>query len=244
MSNEQFSRYQAPEEDFTVHLIDDRRMVISPWSRGNTKLGSGIATYSTLPGKLLGTCPGSSDECEAVCYAKRAVQNPWVGTLWKDNQARGDDIPPPPLWAKTIRFHVSGDFHTVGYIRAWIKLAADRPDVTFFGYTRSWRVDYLLPDLETFRALPNVHLFASVDASMSDEPPAGWRIAWLEGDLRVELHPGGAAGKAHRINRIRPSRVLVCPEERGIKANCQECGYCFRKGADVYFLKSAPKSTP
>jgi hypothetical protein len=53
-----------------VHLFDDRRMQISPWSIGNSKIGSGpgVYTYSRLPEA---TCPGATSWCKANCYAKR-----------------------------------------------------------------------------------------------------------------------------------------------------------------------------
>lgn len=64
-------------------------VVVSPFGRGNLKIGSGVYTYSRLPGhpsrpalgtapelylEQRGTCPGSSPECEAICYASRPME--------------------------------------------------------------------------------------------------------------------------------------------------------------------------
>lgn len=205
-----------------IHLIEDRRIILSPWGKGNLKLGLGIYTYSKLPGRISGTCPGSSGECELICYAKRLVHNKWVWELYKENTLRGDELPELPSDAKIVRFHVSGDFDTPGYIISWIRLAAKNPDVRFFGYTRSWRVPELRVLLEEFKSLPNVFLWASIDSTVENLPPESWHKAWIEGD-----------------HRIPSSKVVICPEETGKRPNCESCGFCFKKthDMDLIFLK-------
>jgi hypothetical protein len=151
-----------------------------------------------------------------------------------------------PLDAKLVRLHVSGDFTTPEYIQHWIKLVLEHPDVHFWGYTRSWRLPDLLPDLNRLRALPNVQLFASMDKSIKERPPADWRRAWLEDDIRAIRGSGpgaeqgldfwiGAGQRSFKAIDGRP--VYVCPEETGHKANCQECSYCVKgRAGDVMFL--------
>lgn len=216
--NEQAGRYKVPASELTVHLIDDRRTVVSPWSRGNSKVGPGIFTYSKLP---VTTCPGASEECLSICYAKRAAeQNAWVGQLWKLNTLRGYELPPLPDGARVVRFHISGDFDGVPYIESWIALASSHPEVTFFGYTRSWRVPGLVGALEQFKSLPNVFLWASMDISVPELPPPGWRRAWIDGDGRIqrESHRYKAAG----------SLAIICPEATGKRPNCEACKFCFK----------------
>lgn len=225
------SKYSVPSSAMRTHLVEDRRAEVSPWGRGNSKLGAGIYTYSKLPGRVDGSCPGSTDACEEYCYAKRLVLNPWVWKLLTENTERGDALPPLPDDAKIVRFHVSGDFDTADYVRSWIALALARPKVKFFGYTRSWRCDELLPALEEFRALPNVFLWASVDAEMATLPPDGWKIAWVEDDPRVKK-----VGNHYIANG---RAAIACPEEAGIVKDCETCGFCFKKRHDIdlVFLK-------
>ena len=200
-----------------VHLFDDRRLVVSPWSRGNPKLGEeGMYTFSLMP---VETCPGASDLCKSICYARRAALNPFLRALWEAN-AQLTALPPPPADCHFIRLHVSGDFPTTAYVDMWTAFAASHPTLIIYTYTRSWRIPALLPALERLRALPNVQLFASTDESITETPPEGWRVSWIEGDPRVREH------------------TFVCAAERGVKPDCLACGYCFcGTHGDVVFLK-------
>jgi hypothetical protein len=198
-----------------VYLPDTRGVAISPYGKGNAKIGPNVYTYSRLPGKDQ-TCPGATAACEAVCYAKR-VDGP-VRQMWRGNSA--ETVPPIPDDCRLLRLHISGDFTTVSYINAWYERLAARPDVTAWAYTRSWRVPHLLPALNRLRGLDNVELFASMDED-SEAPPADWRVSWLEGDPRI-----GAARASY-----------VCPEQTGAKPNCEACRYCFDGWQnDVTFL--------
>lgn len=44
-----------------------------------------------------------------------------------------------PEQAKIIRLHVSGDFYSRDYFLAWVKIATNNPNITFYGYSK--RVD-------------------------------------------------------------------------------------------------------
>ena len=164
-------------------------------------------------------------------------------------------LPELPEEARLLRIHVTGDFDTVTYIEAWIRLLHQHPWVSAWGYTRSWRIPELLPILEELRKLPNIQLFASMDSSIEELPPIGWRRAWLEGDERPLLGCGPGAeqglqfwlaeqglqfwlGEGFRTFKAFDGKpVYVCPEETGHKPNCQECGYCWQgKRGDVLFL--------
>lgn len=260
-------KVKAAKQQLTVHLPDTRGVIVSRWGKGNEKLGTdGLYTYSRLPGSpdsrfraiaiaagfepgsSQGTCPGSTEECESICYAKRVVDTPVWG-VWERN-SNSEQLPweddPLPADAKIVRIHVSGDFTTPSYIEGWIALAMKRSKVLFFGYTRSWNVPMLLPGLERLRALPNVQLFASMDKSMEELPPDGWRRAWLEDDIRAISGGGPGAEQGlgfflgegmHNFHAVDGAAVYVCPEEIGRKPNCQECGYCVRgTRGDVVFL--------
>jgi hypothetical protein len=228
--------------NLVVYLPDTRAVEIGRFGIGNTKIGMGVFTYSRLAGQMSGTCPGSTDECEAICYAKRisgVVREVYV------TNSMTSEVPPLPAECRILRLHISGDFDSVNYIENWIKRLQERPDVTCWAYTRSWRVPELLPALERLRALPNMQLFASMDQSHTDIPPSDWRRAWIDGDPRAgdPLNIGAhidVTALGHERNQttfdLTPS--YVCPEETKHKENCLACGYCFEgQKNDVTFLR-------
>lgn len=224
----------------TIYLPDTKDVKISHYGRGNLKLGPNVFSYSRMPGdpnrggQDAGTCPGSSDECEAICFAKR-IGGP-VRDIYESN-SRFNDVPPIPAECKLLRLHVSGDFDSVSYIRSWIHELEIRPDVMCWAYTRSWRVPGLLSALEELRAMPNVQLFASMDLSIDEMPPEGWRIAWIEGDTRLLPHLTSA--QHYLVDRdLGGGQGYVCPEETGHKPDCETCKYCFEgQQHDVVFLR-------
>lgn len=205
-----------------IHVPDTRGVTLSPYGHGNMKIGENVYTYSRLPGRPYrqalgygdaeptqepnpqhqlnripygGTCPGSTPECEAICYAERPVrENNIVEAMWLGNSG-SSDVPPIPEDCKLLRLHVSGDFDTVKYIENWIKRLRERPDVRCWGYTRSWRVPELRYALEALRALPNVQLFASMDASCQDLPPV--------------------VCKACHLDKSNPQHLVGCPDDAG-----------------------------
>ena len=246
----------------TIYLPDTRGVAEFRYGLGNSKIGPGVYTYSRLPGKtgraalgsgyidhfvasldrMTGTCPGATEECLAICYAARPVaeQGP-VARMWRRNSM--PDLPPVPEDCRLLRIHVGGDFDTVDYIDRWRGMLLARPDVTAWAYTRSWRVPTLLPALEQLRALPNVQLFASMDKSTRELPPAGWRRAWIDGDDRLGHQLSERNQRLHFADDLQTVFVdgtssYVCPEETGRKTNCVECRYCFDgQHKDVTFLE-------
>lgn len=246
----------------TVYIPDTRGVTVSRYGRGNLKIGESVYTYSRLPGMVgqfalgiagddrarhlgtFGTCPGATEECQQICYARRPVQEHGpVYDMWCTNSLT-EEVPPIPDDCMLLRIHVSGDFTSNQYIRAWIKRLTERPDVQAWAYTRSWRCPELLGMLELLRALPNMQLFASMDASTVELPPVGWRVAWIDGDDRLQC-----SGRNRNVSRLRsydPVRrtisivaepAYVCPEETGHRRDCVECGYCFKgQKHDVIFL--------
>ena len=224
-------------QPLTLYLPDTRDVTISPFGKGNGKIGENVFTYSRVAGRVGGTCPGSTDECEAICYAKR-IGGP-LRSLYEENSFF-TDAPRIPDECRLLRLHISGDFDTVGYIRSWVTRLEMRPDVTCWAYTRSWRVPALLPALEELRALPNVQLFASMDTSTTELPPDGWRRAWIDGDQRIERWARLSLWHKSQHHDISDDATpsYVCPEQTGRKRDCESCRYCFDGHKnDVTFLR-------
>lgn len=194
-------------------------MTIGGWKLAkNKKLGSapGLYTYSR---SAIATCPGASEQCQKICYPVRMVQRrPSNARSFAAND--GDAIPPIPAMATLIRYTVSGDLDTVAHIRALRSRLLERPDVRLWAYTRSWRVPTLRRELNRLRrdCGDRVQIFASMDRSIAERPPRGWRVAWLSDDDRAQGY--------------------ACPEEASPqrKPDCLSCRYCFRgRKGDVVF---------
>lgn len=189
------------------------------YARGNEKTAGrpnstrgGSYTWSRSPGV---TCPGASDWCELNCYARKFSAR-WanVREAWARND--GPRVESLPTDCRLLRLHVSGDFDTAPYIRAWARELSRRPDVKAWAYTRAWAVPRLWKALQVLRAVPTLQLFASCDPTMPT-PPEGWRVAWIRGDPRA--------------------KGLVCPHQQGAVESCLVCGYCFEpRQGDVVFI--------
>lgn len=250
---------EVKARQLVVYVPDTRGVTVSRFGKANVKIGMspGVYTYSRLPGSpknaalgsepgLLsayaakGTCPGATEECQAICYAARPVAEAGVVyDLWHRNSLTESVPTELPHDAWLVRIHVSGDFSSNQYIRGWLDLVTKYPAVKFWAYTRSWRCPELLAMLELLRALPNMQLFASMDNSTIELPPSDWRIAWIDGDPRLSATDFSSQHqlKLYRMGQSN-SHSYICPEETGKKANCEDCRYCFDgQRNDVTFLK-------
>jgi hypothetical protein len=187
-------------------------ITISP---GNGKLGK-MPNFSIPAGD---TCPGKSEFCKG-CYAQKGtfkfntVKSAYTQNLESTHQDSFVEtmighIQQATRKTKTFRIHVAGDFYSATYTRKWIAIVQALPDVQFYTYTRSWRVASIRPTLEELHALPNIQIFASMDATIEEPAPEGWRVATIKPEGR--------------------DRGMKCLEQVGTAADCQACGYCFRK---------------
>jgi hypothetical protein len=225
-------------------MTTSKRKPIRLLSRGNTKLGRSIFTFSTPAGS---TCPGRSPTCEAHCYAEagqfllpsvqaayrrnlRAAHRPdFVARVVSEIHSR--DV-------RLLRIHVSGDYFADWYVRCWVEIARRCPATRLFSYTRSWRVPAIRPELEALAELENVRMWWSVDADTGQpvELPRRVRVAWMQ--TAADEQPAGAE-VVFRVEELRGTvqkRVglplaLVCPPENGVtghRVTCEKCKVCWR----------------
>ena len=198
------------------------------------------------------TCPGATDACRSVCYAKSGrYVFPSIRGLYARNRERAagpdfvDDVAAEirAKFVRVVRIHGSGDFDSPGYVRKWAEVARRRPGTTFYAYTRSWRVPAVREALRPFARMKNVRLWYSADRD-SGPPPrdAGVRIAWMLGagddpasvPRRADLaFRAGGDGPLKRANG-----ALVCPYEQGVplkapRITCDRCGICFASKARI-----------
>ena len=113
------------------------------WSlEGNVKLP--FAAFSAAP---IVTCPGAG-ACAEWCYSFKAwrypaayfrqVQNTYLLTKSAGRRIVADatNALPPDI---ACRLYVDGDFATVAQVAFWMALINGRPDLSVYGYSKSWR---------------------------------------------------------------------------------------------------------
>jgi hypothetical protein len=216
--------------------------------RGNSKLGPEIFHFSIPAGK---TCPGETDDCKNACYAKKhfynminvieSLERNYQRTLTAEFVAQmvGEIR---EKRAKIVRIHTSGDFYDAEYIHKWIEIVEQCPNITFFAYTRSWRIFELLLPLRDLAKPANMHLWWSADKesdAIDGIPPLypAVRIAYMSQDYD-EITPDYAdlvfRTKRKRVQKYMPAYVdkLVCPAENGtkpkVKMTCSACNLCYK----------------
>lgn len=194
-------------------------------SKGNTKLG-GIRSFSM---SSLNTCPSKTEWCAKHCYAHRQERMyPNVKRAYKINLNATSKKTFVYSMVEEIknnnknnifRIHVSGDFKDVRYIYNWVSIAKQLPEITFYGYTRSWEDVNLLPHLGILNKLDNVVLFASVDDTTNKNSPKTFRIAYA-GD-----------------NKPTHIKSVICPQQQEKVEHCLDCKLCFNKkiNTNIYF---------
>ena len=157
---------------------------------GNRKLGGRRIWGFGLPSGTPDACPGRSTTCRAHCYAAAVERyRPAAAALYRRNLARSrrhDFARRVRAFlvahaVAVVRVHTGGDFYSARYARAWLRVARRSPRVTFYFYTRSWRVPAIRPVVEEMAALPNCVAWYSCDrdTGVPADVPARVRLAWL-----------------------------------------------------------------
>lgn len=132
-----------------------------------------------------------------------------------------------------VKLHVSGDFFSIAYISAWIKVVTRCSGVSFWIYTRAWRIREFVPALIELSANPNVQMWFSHDYS-TGKPPTIERVrrAWLSyhdeaPDTSSDL-VFRASIERKRLVKTEIGGVFVCPHYSGREhpVDCVVCGYC------------------
>lgn len=210
---------------------------------GNTKLGKLLHHWS-IPSGLPHICVGATAICLFLCYAMRHhyCRSNVKKSLQKNLELaiRDDFASLMVAWvrsffARIVRVHASGEFFSAEYVQQWIKVVEANPGVTFFAYTRSWRVPELLPALEELASLPNFFMWWSCDKDSGPPPETvGVRKAYMMSDytdvpsFEVDLVFRAKTKKVRKwVNG-----TLVCPAENGVtETTCSKCQLCFREAS-------------
>ena len=179
------------------------------WSLGNSKLKKERIASFNIPALLAQTgftvCPNAGI-CAGLCYARQGrftmamVQAPrernlarlldtaqnnrwgWIGVL----SDLIDDVNRLPKRIRRVRIHDSGDFFEPIYMRTWLDVATQCPQIEFYAYTK------MITDLQWYQAngfVPgNMRLVQSVGGKQDDLIDRALphsRIFPTEGSLRT-----------------------------------------------------------
>lgn len=220
-------------------------------TKGNTKLGREIYSFSIPAHK---TCPGKSEVCERICYVDNytalypsvltAYERNYATTLKRDFADRIiQQIDRMRKTPKAIRIHVSGDFYSSEYIRKWVKVIKQYPQIQFYAYTRSWTINRMHKALLDLGALKNMTLWLSHDKSMIGVPQKfkKFQVAFVTENYEDETPSYNLSRRinsADLVFRNTKKKVLhnlgstkVCPLERGANVDenltCSTCNICF-----------------
>jgi hypothetical protein len=212
---------------------------------GNLKLGGRRIWGFALPSGTPDACPGLSPTCRAHCYAVAVERfRPAAAAAYRRNlraSRRRDFVRRVVAFlvahrVGVVRVHTAGDFHSARYARKWLAVMRRSPRVTFYFYTRSWRVAAIRPVIDRMAGLPNCVAWYSCDrdTGVPADVPAGVRLAWLSAAADEAAPPG--VDLVFRVRGLRgrpapPGGPPVCPAEDGVprprRATCDACGRCW-----------------
>lgn len=208
---------------------------------GNTKLGKLVYQWS-IPSGPKHICTGASTLCQSVCYAqdrfytyqsvRAAMARNYRLTrkrnfIWKMLESIQGEF------AKVVRIHASGEFHSAEYADAWIQIITKRPNTIFFAYTRAWRDPEIYPVLKRMARLPNLHLWFSCDRETGAPPVIrGVRRAYMmmDDDDKPKFKVNLCFRVEAKTVMKKVDGVLVCPYENGVTPiTCSTCQLCFTR---------------
>ena len=215
-----------------------------PIAPGNSKLGALVHSWSLPANETI--CRAATALCASLCYAKRGfflMPNVKQGLDENEELSRSSSFTRVivaaliSLFVRVLRVHASGEFYDADYVRKWIKIVRQCPDVTFYAYTRSWQDSELYPLLVELADEPNFLMWWSCDRE-SGMPPAnhGIRTAFLMEndddhptfDVDLCFRNRKAGKRTKRVMKWAYNGSLICPAENGAtNATCSRCKLCF-----------------
>ena len=202
------------------------------------------------------SCPGATNFCSRVCYAKKQERMPYLKslrTLLTDNYNALKDASSDEMYLmldtlieqfvtqsnrrsidKKFRIHWDGDFFSYEYAVAWARVIHKYPDVIFWAYTRSF--DYV----PALKGLDNLTLYLSVDENNKQQAIKCYRNnPWVKIAALADTFE-----QATGIMKLFDNRPgAKCPEQTGqlelIDENkqgaCIRCDICVKGKANVRF---------
>ena len=189
----------------------------------NRKLAKDIGILNLPEGV---TCPGATQLCKAVCYARKsgrmyktARDKRQANLLLSQQKGFGDALAAEikALELGRIRLHEAGDVYNQAYLDELVHAADVLPWVVFLMYTKSFHLDWSkLPS--------NVVRYWSVDKTTTMRVPPGLRAYLVAKGDQPPVPPRPQGKPALTCNHV------------AAKHYCgSECRICWDAAADVYF---------
>lgn len=223
-----------------------------PWLQpGTLKVGTNVPVFNLPAGHVAegGTCPGATTWCagtigakkwDGKCYAHHRRRHGWnKRRVVRESRERNlrhllepggldrfvtDALEELKDWkTDACRLHVSGDFFSPDYTRAWLRIVRGFREMRFWTYTHSWRVGVLRPHLEVLQREPNMQLFASLDPHTGFGAPPDWRVSTIHG-LDVEAFVCPLSKEV--INRRKGKTPRLLALNKRMPESCYACGFC------------------
>jgi hypothetical protein len=163
------------------------------------------------------TCYGFSKWCYKRCYGKKGN---WcfkttiksIDYKWRQTQDLDKFVDQLILELDVIqrngfnivRIHSSGDFYNIDYFRSWIDIAKIYTNITFYCYTKNWRLNGWYKILHEADKINNFYIICSYDYTMKDFP------------------------KWNKVAKISENKKEInCKKQIDKKHNCVSCKMCF-----------------
>lgn len=204
---------------------------------GNSKLGKGVWTFSTLAGTReytftfngmtymeKGTCVCDCEDC----YAQAGFYN--MPSVIAANGIRTYIARHYPAWLhaaivsqikafdiRFVRIHASGDFFSDEYIEMWKNICIECPDCTFWSYTKNERAEHAFDDI------------ANCNIVKSLIPHIGFNFGECEYIMRT-----------FETLRQRSESVYICRCSIDDNQHCNNCKGCSKNNYVLFLKHSTP----
>lgn len=225
---------------------------------GNSKLGERgrYGAMLVVSGLAFHDCPGRTEACTKICYAEgfhflmflhqRKGHNHIYSYLVHNDLTRLkewliEDIQHYHDRYKIVRcpvivrIHEAGDFVSADHVSVWAEIAVAMPDVTFYGYSHSYRVEGIVGALNEANTLPNFRVRESFDSDEVPDMRPGTPMAFVSGSVKGN-------SKTNRVDMIARAPyhkgAVRCPEQvTNGKVNCVDCGLCWNTEIPIQFFR-------
>lgn len=223
-----------------------------------------IANAFSLPSGQAFSCPGATAFCEKICYAgklermypsfRRLVVSNYeqlrdasledmtvlLGSMVTEFDKECDNKNAP----KMFRIHADGDFFSLDYAKAWVRVIRDNPQIHFWVYTRSFteRLNVLPIITARGKGIDNLVVYVSADPVNIETAKA--QATKYHVNMATVADTFEDAKSA--IGTARPNtKTYKCPENlkslpliTAKGSACARCGICTTGRGDVLFSRS------
>lgn len=224
-----------------------------------------IANAFSLPAGQAYSCPGATAFCEKICYAGKLERiYPSFRKVVLDNYEQLKDSSLEDMTVllgnmitefdkecanrsapKSFRIHADGDFFSLDYARAWVRVIKDNPQINFWIYTRSFteRLNVLPIITDKGRGIDNLVVYVSADpvnieTAKTQANKYNVLMATVADTFEDAKSAIGTARSANTKTYKCPENLKSLPLITAKGSACARCGVCTTGRGDVLFSRS------